>query len=119
LVFPGNSVPLLVTTVIDGSHKLAALVSGAALERRPASVEHGPQAPQEPPSERRAPHSPSEVEAARMLMARHLRNEEGVDATAWTSSSLRSRRALDAYAVQQHGDERDYVARVLGIDEYV
>ncbi len=54
-----------------------------------------------------------------MLMARHMRKEEGADTAAWTSSSLRSRRALDAYAMQQHGDERDYVARVLGIDEYV
>ncbi len=103
--------------MIDASHKLAPLVNGLALERRPIPVEQ-PQPARDEPSESHARRSPSEVEAAQALLARHARQQNGIGANASEASSLRSRRALDAYFSHQHSDERDYVARVLGVDEY-
>jgi hypothetical protein len=52
-----------------------------------------------------------------MLAARE-RPQTGAGEQPVAGVSLRSRRALEAYATHQYRDQRDYVARVLGVDEY-
>jgi predicted lipid-binding transport protein (Tim44 family) len=104
--------------VIDSSNKLAPLLPGLALQRRP-------EPPQPPASERddatpqgQVRHSASEVEAARAMLAARERPQTGAGEQPVAGVSLRSRRALEAYATHQYRDQRDYVARVLGVDEY-
>jgi predicted lipid-binding transport protein (Tim44 family) len=104
--------------VIDSSNKLAPLLPGLALQRRP-------EPPQPPASDRddaaqqgRVSHSASEVEAARAMLAARESPQSGAREQSVTGVSLRSQRALEAYATQQYRDQRDYVAKVLGVDEY-
>lgn len=104
--------------MIDSSNKLAPLLPGLALQRRP-------EPPQPPASDQddaaqkgRVRHSASEVEAARAMLAARESPQAGTGEQSVAGASLRSRRALEAYATHQYRDQRDYVARVLGVDEY-
>jgi len=103
--------------VIDGSHKLSPLISGVALDRRPQPVEQGPSIRDEAPKSRiRRP--ATEIETAKALLAKDNRLQGGDNSKEAAASTLHSRRALDAYSSNQHNDDREYVSKVLGVDEY-
>ena len=105
--------------MINTSYKLAPLVTGHALKRRPEPIGQ-PQAAREESSDGGPRRTLAEVDAAQALLAKHVQRRSGDwphDLIA-SASSLRSQRALDAYSLQQDRDDRDYVARVLGVDEY-
>jgi len=58
----------------------------------------------------------TEIAAAQSLLERQQQKRQN---HAYQSNmSLNHRRALNAYSSQQNLDEKDYVARVLGVDDY-
>lgn len=70
----------------------------------------------EEPQKAGAGRTSQELQAAEELLARHSDGWTGPDAE---TRGLRSRRALEAYSALQESDERDYVAKILGVDEIV
>ncbi len=104
-------------SVINAQHQIAPLIPGVAAERRPEPV-----GPRQGPREQAEPQQgagqilPQERETAEKLMKRYAL-EVDADKVDGRPQNLRAQRALDAYASLQNSSDRDYVARVLGVDE--
>lgn len=104
--------------MIDTSTHIVPLVGG--LPRQPAS------APLRPPETRqelpeRSHRAPVELspEKSEILLELSTRQRNSTEDQHGTPLSLRGKQAMQAYQSLKIIDEREYVTRVLGIDEFV
>lgn len=100
--------------MIDGPHQIAPLIPGVVQERQPRPVEPSRRV-QEESTPRRQP-QPQEREAAEALLQQQAQNEQEL-ASAYQPLGRQAQRAIDAYASLQNSNEREYVTRILGVDE--
>lgn len=105
--------------MIDSSNNITTVPGSTPLaHRKPESVEPPPQARDEPSRSGR-PAVPLAPEDAEALVQNHLESNKQNNAYQSVSLGLRGRQAVDAYASTQSIDEREYVTKLLGVDEHV
>ncbi len=103
--------------MIDGSLHIQPLIPGVAAERRPDSVKSVQDVRKEArpqTAERRI--LPQEREAAEDLLKRRTGDSAAVS-VAGSPRNLHAQRALEAYNGLRNSGDREYVVRVLGVDE--
>ena len=94
-------------TTIPGSTPLA--------QRKPEPVERPAPGKEDAPNARK-PSYPVQSEAAETLLRDHLQQSSS-NFAAGAPQALRAKKAMNAYASLQNSAEREYVTKLLGVDE--